>query len=175
MNDPVIASTLLLTLLLMVGLVFFIRASTKDRTQEARLFSEQPEESLLDQLRQYFGQRSYRVATVDAATNQVTFEGRVRPSLFLAIFLSVLAAVGMLCLTLVLSMVLPEQSTLWFGLLLLSPLAGVFYWKGADRVEQVSLRVGQIGDTTGKSVITVRAHRDELAELQRILSLKPTE
>jgi uncharacterized membrane protein YphA (DoxX/SURF4 family) len=172
MNDSVITSTLLLTLLLMVGLFFFIRGSTKDRTQEVELVSEQPEESLLDQLRQYFGQRAYRVATVDAATNQVTFEGRVRPSLFLAVFLSCLAAIGMLCLTLVLSMVLPDMSPLWFGLLLLSPLAGVFYWRGSDRVEQVLLRVGQEGSV---SLITVRAHRDELAELQRILNLKSAE
>jgi hypothetical protein len=173
MNDPVIASTLLLTLLMMVGLFFFIRASTKDRTEEANLVSEQPEESLLDQLRQYFGERAYRVAAVDSVTNQVTFEGRVRPSLFLAIFLSSLAAIGMLCLVLVLSMVLP-QSNLWFGLLLLSPLAGVFYWKGSDRTEQVLLRV-RSSDDSGKSMILVKAHRDELAELQRALSLKAAE
>ena len=186
MNDSVIVSTLVLTVLLMVGLFFFIRASTKDRTQQVTLISEQPEDSLLSQLRQYFGQRAYRVAAIDAAANQVTFEGKVRPSLFLAIFLSVLAAVGMLCLMLVLSMVLPNWSTLWIGLLLLSPLAGVFYWRGAERVEQVSLtiktlspesapRVAQDPTHASKSVITVTAHRDELAELRRALSLSASE
>jgi hypothetical protein len=186
MNDSVIVSTLVLTVLLMVGLFFFIRASTKDRTQQVTLVSEQPEDSLLNQLRQYFGQRAYRVAAIDAAANQVTFEGKVRPSLFLAVFLSVLAAVGMLCLMLVLSMVLPNWSMLWIGLLLLSPLAGVFYWRGAERVEQVSLtiktlnsesapRVPQDSTKAGKSVITVTAHRDELAELRRALSLSASE
>lgn len=185
MNDSVIVSTLVLTVLLMVGLFFFIRASTKDRTQKVTLVSEQPEDSLLNQLRQYFGQRAYRVAAIDAAANQVTFEGKVRPSLFLAVFLSGLAAVGMLCLMLVLSMVLPNWSMLWIGLLLLSPLAGVFYWKGAERVEQVSLtiealsesapRAAQDSTKAGKSVITVTAHRDELAELRRALSLSASE
>jgi hypothetical protein len=186
MNDSVIVSTLVLTVLLMVGLFFFIRASTKDRTQQVTLISEQPEDSLLNQLRQYFGQRAYRVAAIDAAANQVTFEGKVRPSLFLAVFLSALAAVGMLCLMLVLSMVLPNWSMLWIGLLLLSPLAGVFYWRGAERVEQVSLTIGTLSsegtprvaqDPTkaGKSVITVTAHRDELAELRRALSLSASE
>jgi hypothetical protein len=170
MTQPVIVSTFLLTVLLMIGLFFFIRASVKDRTQEVRLLSEQPEDSLMVQLRQYFGQRSYRVAAIDAALNQVTFEGIVRPSVFLAVFLSLLASVGALCFVLVLSMVLPDWSNFWWGLLLLSPLAGVFYWKGAERVEQVSLKLER--GTDAGSVITVKAHRDELAELQRMLELK---
>jgi Cofactor assembly of complex C subunit B len=170
MTQPVIASTLLLTVLSMIGLLFFIRASVKDRTQEIRLFSQQSEDSLLSQLRQYFGQRSYRVAAIDETLNQVTFEGLVRPSVFLAVFLSFLASVGVLCFVLVLSIVLPNWSNLWWGLLLVSPLAGVFYWKGAERVEQVSLKIE--AGANEQSVITVRAHRDELAELQRILALK---
>lgn len=172
MNQTVIASTLLLTVLLLIGLFFFIRASVKDRTEEVRLVSNQPQDSLLDQLRQYFGQRSYRVAAIDATNNQVTFEGLVRPSWFLAIFLTLLASIGTLCLVLVLLMVLPEGSNIWFVLLLLSPLAGVFYWRGANRLEQVSLKVEATANDTS-SVITVKAHRDELAELQRLLSLKP--
>ncbi|MBW4443152.1 MAG: cofactor assembly of complex C subunit B [Plectolyngbya sp. WJT66-NPBG17] len=172
MTQPVIASTFLLTILLMIGLFFFIRASVKDRTQEVRLLSDQSEDSLLSQLRSYFGQRSYRVAAIDATQNQVTFEGVVRPSVFLAVFLSLLASIGVLCFVFVLSMVLPDWSNFWFGLLLLSPLAGVFYWKGAERVEQVSLKVEPSLDATSQSVITVRAHRDELEELQRSLELK---
>jgi Flp pilus assembly protein TadB len=170
MTQPIIASTLLLTVLLMIGLFFFIRASVKDRTQEVRLLSEQSEDSLMSQLRQYFEQRSYQVAAIDAPRNQVTFEGIVRPSVFLAVFLSLLASVGVLCLVLVLSMVLPDWSNFWWGLLLISPLAGVFYWKGAERVEQVSLKLEP--STDSQSVITVKAHRDELAELQRSLELK---
>lgn len=171
MNQTVIVSTLLLTILLMIGLFFFIRASVKDRTEEVRLVSDQPEASLLSQLQQYFGQRSYRVAAIDATQNQVTFEGVVRPSVFLAIFLTLLASIGMLCFALVLSMVLPDGSNYWLGLMLLSPLAGVFYWKGANRLEQVSLKVETPSDVA-QSVITVRAHRDEVAEMQRLLGLK---
>ena len=172
MTQPVIASTLLLTVLSLVGLVFFIRASTKDRIQEVRLRSDQSENSLMARLRLYFGQRSYRVAAIDATRNQVTFEGVVRPSVFLAVFLSVLASIGVLCLMLVLSMVLPNWSNFYFGLLLLSPLAGVFYWKGSERVEQVFLRVEPSPNASAQSVIVVKAHRDELAELQRLLELE---
>ena len=172
MSISVIPSTFFLTVLMTIGLLFFIRASVKDRTQLIRLASDQSEASLLGQLRQYFDQRAYRVVSLDAAKNEVIFEGTVRPSLFLAGFLTLLAAVGALCLALMLSYLSPDQSKFWLSLLLLSPLAGVFYWRGAGRSEQVSLKIESVPDAEVKSLITVKAHRDELAELQRILGLK---
>ncbi len=175
MNTTVLSSTFLLTLLLAVGLLFFIRASVKDRTQQVKLIAEEPEESLLKRLQQYFDQRAYRVVAVDAATNQVTFQGFVRPSWLLAIFLTVLAALGLLCLSLVLSLLYPRFTSLFLGLVLVAPAAGVFYWKKAGRIEQVSLSVEteptQAAST--QSLITVTAHRDELQQLQQALKLKP--
>ena len=177
MSTSVIPSTFLLTLLMTIGLVFFIRASVKDRTQVITLASEQSEASLLTQLRQYFDRRAYRVIALDAAKNEVIFEGTVCPSFFLAGFLTLLATVGALCLILMLSYLIADLSNVWLGLLLLPPLAGVFYWRGAKRAEQVSLKVESMPDTDArtKSLITVKAHRDELAELQRILGLKAAE
>lgn len=160
-----------------VGLFFFIRASVKDRTQEVRLVSEQAEASLIAQLQQYFAHRSYRVAKVDPEQNQVTFEGFVRPSVFLAIFLTLLAAAGILCLALVWSVLFPSLSAIFLGLVLLSPTAGIFYWKKAARIEQVSLKVEASKSEKPHlpSQITVIAHRDEVIELQRSLKLKPCE
>ena len=172
MSTSVIPSTFFLTILMTIGLVFFIRASVKDRIQVIKLASDQSETSLLTQLRQYFDQRAYRVMSLDATKNEVIFEGTVRPSLFLAVFLVLLAAAGALCLVLMLSYLFPAQSKLWLSLLLLPPLAGVFYWRGAGRSEQVSLKIESVPDAATKSLITVKAHRDELAELQRILRLK---
>jgi hypothetical protein len=93
----------------------------------------------------------------------------------LAIFLSLLAFCGFLCLALVLAMLFPNLAKLFLGLVLLSPAAGVFYWKKAGRKEQVSLKVEALAsEATGtKSLITVTAHRDELAALQEALQLKP--
>ncbi|MDP8963733.1 MAG: cofactor assembly of complex C subunit B [Cyanobacteriota bacterium] len=175
MSTPILASTFLLTLLLAVGLLFFIRASVKDRTQQVGLIAQESEESLLTRLQQYFDQRAYRVAAVDAATNQVTFQGFVRPSWWLAIFLTVLAACGLLCLSLVLSVLYPTLSNIFLGLVLLSPAAGVFYWKKAGRNEQVSLKVEAVPtqEMATQTLITVTAHRDELRELQQALKLKP--
>lgn len=177
MSTTILSSTLLLTLLLAVGLFFFIRASVKDRTQQVKLIAEQPEESLLEQLQQYFANRAYRVAAVNADRNQVTFQGFVRPSWFLAIFLTLLAGCGILCLVLVLSQLFPQVGGIFLVFLLLAPAAGLFYWQKAGRPEQVSLKVeAAIGEAASRqSLITVTAHRDELAELQQALQLKPIE
>lgn len=169
MNFTILSSTLLLTLLLSVGLFFFIRASTKDRTQEVTLICEQPD-SLMS-LQQYMQQRSYKLVKVDAENNSVMFEGNVRPSVFLAIFLTTLATIGIFCLVLVLSQLFPSWSKLFLSLVLLSPAAGVFYWKKAARNEQVLLKIDQ---SSGEDVrqFTVIAHRDEIIELKRSLPLK---
>lgn len=177
MNFTILSSTLLLTLLSSVGLFFFIKASTKDRTREIKLLSEQPEAALLPQLQQYFQARSYKIARVDAENNSVTFEGFVRPSVFLAIFLSLLAAIGILSLALVWSILFPALSQVFLGLLFLSPVAGVFYWKKAARSEQVSLKLENTSPEKSQqqSQVTVTAHRDELIQLQRSLNLKVSE
>lgn len=176
MDTAILPSTLLLTLLLSVGLFFFIRASTKDRTQTVQLVSQQDEATLMSQLKEYFRLRSYRVAAVDREQNQVTFEGFVRPSWFLAIFLTVLASTGFVCLSLVLSLLFPGLSKLSLAMVLLSPLSGIFYWKKAGRLEKVSLKVEATqSKQPSPSKITVVAHRDELIELQRNLQLKAGE
>jgi Cofactor assembly of complex C subunit B len=183
MQMPILSSTALLTALMSVGLLFFIRASTKDRIQVAKLVTSQQGEPLLEEIQQYFTQRSYRLTAVDPATNQVTFEGFVRSSVFLAIFLTGLAAIGLLCVSLMLSFALPDAARFLPALTVLAPIAGLFYWRKSARPERVLLQVetnlAEVGaDTpgsemgkTGQSVLTVTAHRDELAELQRSLSL----
>lgn len=173
MDTAILPSTLLLTLLLGVGLIFFIRASTKDRTETAQLVSEQDEATLMPQIKEYFRSRSYRVTAVNREQNQVTFEGFVKPSWFLAVFLTLLAAVGIVCLALVLSLLVPNVSTFFLGMVLLSPLSGLFYWKKAGRLEKVLLKLETFPNQQhSSSKLTVIAHRDELIELQRALQLK---
>ncbi|MFM7428232.1 MAG: cofactor assembly of complex C subunit B [Elainella sp.] len=173
MQNSVLTSTALLTALLAVGLAFFIRASTKDRIEVSQLLAEQQGEPLLERLQQYFVGRAYRLTAVDAAENKVIYEGMVRPSWFLAIFLSLLAAVGILCLALVLGMAFPGLARLLPALVLLAPLAGLFYWRKSARPEQVALQVEFLqGEASPRSLVTVTGHRDEVAELRQALGLK---
>lgn len=175
MDLPVLASTVLLTLLLGVGLFFFIRASVKDRTEVMKLMSEGEQTPFLETLQKYFNERAYTLSAVDAASNKVVYEGTVRPSLFLAIFLSVLAGVGLLCLALVLAILFPKAQVVLPVLTLLAPAAGIFYWKQAGRRERVALQVEavQTDSLSPVNVLTVQAHRDELIQLQRSLNLLP--
>lgn len=177
-NIPVLSSTVFLTILLLIGLFFFIRASVKDRTTEVQFIANIPENTLLPKVKSYFSQRSYRVTALNAEKEEVTLEGFVQPSWFLAIFLSVLAGLGLLCISLVLFLLFSESSyrSVFFLLTLLSPVAGVFYWKKAGRVEQVSIKLNSSPSSAteaGQSLITVKAHRDELIQLQQALPLQP--
>lgn len=165
-----------MTLLMLVGLVFFIRASVKDRTQQLRYLSDITNDAILDDFKAHFLQRAYRVVDIDPIEQKITLEGVVRPSFFLAIFLSILAASGLLSLSLLLSFFYPPGQSFFPGLVLLSPLAAGFYWRKAERLERVSIQVETLpptlssSDPPGQCHVTVTAHRDELSQLQRAFS-----
>lgn len=157
----------------MFGLFFFIRASVKDRTQQLRFIAD-PQESILDRLQEYFAGRAYQIAAVDRDRSQVTWQGYVQPSKFLAVFLTFLAALGLLCLSLVLSFLFPTLGNFFLLVTLLAPAAGFFYWHKAGRIERVLLQV-EPSSLEGKTSIVVTAHRDELIQLQQFLPLKSIE
>lgn len=173
--NTILSSTLLLTLLLLVGLVFFIRASTKDRTEVATYVVDQADVVLLERLQQYFESRAYRVEAVNPEDSQITLKGWVRPSVFLAVFLSALAGVGALCLALILAFAFNRESPWFLSVLLLAPTAGLFYWTRAGREEKVSFQLMSRADADAQSTLRVTAHRDELAQLQSSLELNKWE
>lgn len=169
----ILTSTAILTFLLAIGLFFFIRASVKDRTERLILASQESESELLPKLERYFSDRSYRLKAVNPDTNTVTFEGLVSPSWFLAIFLSLLAVCGSLCLSLVLATLFPQVGNLFLLLILVAPLAGWFYWQQAERLEQVSFSLEPASNHNlgMMTAIEVIGHRDELAIFQSELKL----
>lgn len=174
MTIPVIPSTFFLTLLLAVGLFFFIKASVKERTEQQTICVPEDADTLLDQIQNYFHSRAYRAIAIDRQENSITYEGLVRPSWFMAIFLTLLTAVGSLCLGLVMSMAIPASGYGFLALVLFSPLAGFFYWQKAKRPEQVFLQLEAVRSSQSRteSLIRVTAHRDELATLKQALACK---
>ena len=174
MDLSILSTSLLLTLLSLIGLVFFIRASVKDRTKQIKLTTSDSEDILLRKLQTYFENRAYKVTELNKETKEITLQGFVRASWFLAIFLSGLAAFGLFCLALILSFLYPALSNFMWLLLLLAPIAGVFYYRNACRVEKVLLKIDTAAAET-KNYLTVTAHRDELVELQKTLSFELAE
>lgn len=154
----------------MIGLIFFIRASVKDRTKQIKLIPDESADILIKRLQDYFEQRAYKIIAVDPEEKLVTFKGFVQPSFFLAILLTCLAIVGLSCLILVLFLLFPDLQTIFWLLLLLAPVAGFFYWKKAGRFEQILLQV--ISVPNQPNLVSVIAHRDELIQLKENLSVQ---
>ncbi|NCJ06936.1 cofactor assembly of complex C subunit B [Synechococcales cyanobacterium C] len=176
MDALVLSSTLVLTVLLLIGLFFFVRASVKDRTETYRVTTPIPAAALLDQVQTYLQNRAYQLKAWDDQTDQVIFEGIVAPSRFLAVFLVSIVGVALWCLSLVLMTLIPSVGYGWYSLVALSPLAGWFYWQQARRPEVVCLKVATGSSTDQEAqagfqfkmqtILTVTAHRDEFIAMQ---------
>ena len=163
---PALASTLLLTLLLAVGLVFFLRAASKDRTTVVEVRSSRPPLEVLPALADWLQQRGWIAEEANPERRLLRFRGQVQASGGLGLLLSLLGGVGAGSLGLVLRQLLPVLA--WWPLLLvgLGPLAGVIYRRRAERAETVELRLISHDLATG-SALRLRAHRDELIALEQ--------
>lgn len=165
MESAVSQSTFFLTILLGIGLFFFIKAATKDRTQIAEFATTELAEPLHQAILEYFQNRAYQLTAEETPDDDrwVKLVGVVRPSVFLAIFLSLLAAVALLCFSLVLATLFSDYGAIFFGLVLLSPVTAIIYWRRAKREEQIAF---QVLDTEQGTKLTLRAHRDEIIQLK---------
>jgi len=162
---PALGSTLLLTLLLAIGLVFFLRAASKDRTTVVDVRTSRPPLEVLPALSDWLQQRGWQAQETDPDRRLLRFRGRVAASPVLAALLSLLGAVGAGCLGLVLRQLLPQLGWWPLGLVALGPLAGLIYRRRAERAESVELRLISHDGATG-SALRLRAHRDELIALE---------
>jgi hypothetical protein len=164
---PTLGSTLLLTLLLAIGLVFFLRAASKDRTTVVEVHSPRPAIEVLEGLTHWLKQRGWTTDSGDPERRLLRFRGQVRASLPLALLLSLLGGLGAACLGLVLRQVLPQLAWWPLSLGLLGPLAGALYLRRAERAESLELLLlGREEGERGGSTLRLRAHRDELIALE---------
>ncbi len=164
-------STFILTILLAIGLGFFLRAASKDRTTVVDISSTLPPLEVLTGISDWLEARGWRRKGGDVDQKILTFNGSVSSSLFLTIFLSILCGLGGGCLGLVICQLYP--GLIWWPLMLISigPLAGFFYRRRASRLESLELKLIS-ADSHSTSLIRVRAHRDELIAMEVELSKK---
>ena len=169
------SSTLMLSLLLVVGLLFFLRASSKDRTTDIVISSNRPSLVMLETLGSWLHQRGWQVVGSDPDRRAMVYEGNVAASKALAVFLALLGGCGGAALGLVVHELIPGR--LWWplGLALLGPIAAPLYLRRAQRRERLELRLLSADDVIPVR-IALRAHRDELlsatSELGSELQLK---
>ena len=164
-------STFVLTILLAIGLGFFLRAASKDRTTVVDIVSSLPPVEVLAGISTWLEERGWKSSGGDPDERILRFNGEVSYSRLLAIFLSVLCGLGGACLGLVLSLVFPGLG--WWPLCfaLIAPFAGVFYRQRAFREECVELKLLKVSDGS-YSTYRIRAHRDELIAMELELSKK---
>ena len=111
------------------------------------------------------------------AGSTITFRGVIQRSLSQAFFLVFCTALGMLSLGLVLDiqfndLVIPViGKPNWFWLALLSPYAGVYYWRSGDRVDDCSVRLSTNPEET-ENEIEVQGSEEELERMWRTLEWK---
>ena len=161
-------STLLLTILLAIGLFFFLRASSKDRTTVVEISSSQQPLKVLNALCEWLNLRGWRQTGGDFDKRILIFTGSVDASLFLAIFLGFLGGFGSCALGLVIIQLYPELG--WWPILLGligGPLSGIVYFKKSAREEKFELRL--INNDDQNTMMRLRAHRDELISLENEL------
>merc|ERR1712071_377625 len=122
----------------------------------------------------YMKANNYEVAE---AGETITFRGLVARSTSQAFFLTFCTALGMASLALVLQiqfqdLVLPViGSPNWFLLCLLSPYAGIYYWRSGDRVDDIKIKLASNDEET-ENEITVEGNDDEIERLWRTLELQ---
>ena len=163
-------STLLLTVLLAIGLFFFLRASSKDRTTVVEITSSKKPIEVLNVMYEWLDLRGWQQLGGDFDQRILIFKGQVISSKLLAIFLSLLGGLGSCALGLVIIQIFPTLG--WWPILLGfigGPLSGIIYFKKSSREEKFELRLTSSDDEEITSM-KLRAHRDELISLENELS-----
>ena len=164
------SSTLFLTILLAIGLGFFLRAASKDRTTVVDVTSPLPPLEVLKGISFWLEKRGWKKNGGNVEQKLLIFNGNVASSAFLVIFLSCLGGLGAACLGLVLIKLYPSLS--WWPLLLAvigAPLAGIIYRVKSSREESLEVKLLS-SDLSDSSILRIKAHRDELIAIQLELS-----
>ena len=164
------SSTLFLTILLAIGLGFFLRAASKDRTTIVDVKSPLPPLEVLLGISFWLEERGWTKNGGNVEQKLLIFNGNVASSKFLVIFLSCLGGLGSACLGLVLIQLYPSLS--WWPLLLAAigaPLAGLVYRVKSKREESLEVKLLS-PDLSDSSILRIKAHRDELLAIQLELS-----
>tara|TARA_Y100001933_G_scaffold164839_1_gene163105 strand:- start:1011 stop:1565 length:555 start_codon:yes stop_codon:yes gene_type:complete len=164
-------STFILTILLFIGLFFFLRASSKDRTTTIEITTEKDPIDSLNIICSWLKLRGWNQIGGNIDQKSLTFKGQVVSSNSLAIFLSILGGIGSCSLGLVIKQIFPSLN--WWPILLGiigGPISGIIYSKNSQREETFEFRLlDTLDDST---TLRLRAHRDELISLEKELEDK---
>lgn len=101
----------------------------------------------------------------------ITFEGMMVPNRGQAALLTFCTCISLASVALVLTITVPQFGNNWFWLTILSPLAGVYYWKRASRKEQIKVKMILAEDDETLSEIIVRGDDQQVEQMRKELQL----
>ncbi|KAL4422257.1 hypothetical protein ABPG75_008454 [Micractinium tetrahymenae] len=100
----------------------------------------------------------------------ITFVGNYRASISQAAALVLYTLIGLASTALVLSIAVPQVGSLWYGLCLLSPAAGTYYWQNAERTEEFKVKMVTSDDEQTTDIV-VQGDDEEIERFWKELGL----
>ncbi|CAN8266375.1 unnamed protein product [Cochlearia groenlandica] len=115
----------------------------------------------------FFTRKSFNI--IDRGET-ITFEGKMVPSRGQAALLTFCTCISLASVGLVLTITLPDFGNNWFFITILSPLAGVYYWKKASRKEEIKVKM-MVGEKGELNEIVVQGDDVQVEEMRKDLLL----
>uniref|UniRef100_A0A1J3CBW3 Protein COFACTOR ASSEMBLY OF COMPLEX C SUBUNIT B CCB1, chloroplastic n=1 Tax=Noccaea caerulescens TaxID=107243 RepID=A0A1J3CBW3_NOCCA len=100
----------------------------------------------------------------------ITFEGKMVPSRGQAALLTFCTCISLASVGLVLTITVPDVGNNWFFITILSPLAGVYYWKKASRKEEIKVKM-MVEEKGRLNEIVVQGDDVQVEEMRKELQL----
>lgn len=126
-----------------------------------------PLNQLAGEVTSYLTRNNYQVTD---RGDVVTFKGNISPSRSQASFLVFCTALSLVSLALVLSITVPAVGDNWYWIAALSPLAGVYYWTKASRVEEIKVKMVLADDESSVDVV-LQGDDGEIDRLRKEMNL----
>jgi len=166
--------TLFLYVLTLPGLFSLVTRSVKVKEVQKNYDIPGPSNPTAKPLKQtaaeimaYFKALNYEVAVAEEV---ITFKGVMGRSTSQAYFLTFCTFMGLGSLGLVLSILLPDIGGKAYLLTLLSPYAGIFYWRNAQREDTVKVKM-ETSDNGQITTVTAQGGKDDLERFAKQLQL----
>ncbi|KAG1370218.1 protein COFACTOR ASSEMBLY OF COMPLEX C SUBUNIT B CCB1, chloroplastic [Cocos nucifera] len=151
------------------GLWSLIKRSVKSKIVRKAFVREAaaPPNQVAGEILSFFTRNNFSVSD---RGETITFEGTMVPSRGQAALLTFCTCISLASVALVLSIAVPEGGNNWFWLMVLSPLAGAYYWKRASRKEEIKVKM-MVGDDGNISEIVVRGDDQQVEQMRKELQL----
>ena len=110
------------------------------------------------------------LSQASAGEETITFRGVLGKSRAQAAFLTFCTLLGLASFGLVLSVLFPDLGAKAYLITLLSPYAGIYYWKNAQRIDEVKVKL-EVSDDEQMTSVIAQGDKEDLERFSRALQL----